>query len=107
MTIINIADLPCPPDPQGRTYRQINVEKVHRIPLGALVEIPVDGGIRAFVVAHNRDCDQTPHYAISLRREDVGRSSTECGAWSEHLKAPHWESGYREDMLTVITVPES
>jgi hypothetical protein len=102
MTIINIADIVCPSDSQGRTYRQINAENVHEIPLGSLVENPYDG-TRAFVVQHGRDCDQTPLYTLSLRKEDVGRTAVECGAHAEGFRAPHWESGYPAEMLTVIS----
>ena len=37
VTIFNVADLTNPDDPQGRTYRQVNAEKPHLIPLGASV----------------------------------------------------------------------
>jgi hypothetical protein len=52
---MNVADIKCPDDPQGRTYRQINAEKKHSIPLGTLVEYR--DGVRLFVVAYTRDWD--------------------------------------------------
>ena len=42
-------------DPQGRTFRQINAELKHNVPIGALVELK--NGIRLFVISHGRDCD--------------------------------------------------
>ena len=62
--MINIADLRDPDDPQGRSYRQVNADRTHGIPVGALVEI-IDTGVRMFVVWHGRDCDQTPLYWLS------------------------------------------
>lgn len=76
---INVADLPAN-DGTGRTYREVNNATHHAIPVGALVEL--DGGGRAFVVRHTRDCDGTPLYSLSL----LG-------------KVDH---GYGEDSLTVI-----
>lgn len=43
-----------------KTGKEVNAEKIHKIPIGALVEIKT--GVRLFVVYHGRDCDQTPLY---------------------------------------------
>lgn len=48
MILINIADLVDPYDPAKRSYRQVNAEKQHSIPIGALVEL--ESGVRLFVV---------------------------------------------------------
>lgn len=103
-TFVFIHDCVCPDDPQGRTYKEINAEKGHNIPLGALVERP--DGVRAFVVQHTRDCDMTPLYELSSRKEDVGKTSVECGAWSIHIRAPHWDGGFCEDNLTVVSLAQ-
>jgi len=60
---VNVADLVDPNDPSGRTFRQINAEIDHGIPLGALCEL--ESGARLFVIKHDRDCDQTPLYALA------------------------------------------
>ena len=83
---INIADLKDPNDPQGRTYREVNREKAHKIPIGALVEL--ESGARAFVVQHTRDCDQTPLYSLAIDPDD-------CQFSKDH--------GYAEESLTQIT----
>lgn len=62
--LFNIADLRDPDDPQGRSYREVNAAKVHRYPIGALVEF--NHGPRLWVVHHGRDCDQTPLYSLSF-----------------------------------------
>ena len=90
-TIINVADLTDPSDPQGRTYRQVNAEKPHAIPLGTLVEL--ETGERLRVMAHTRDCDQTPLYSI-------GFSDQGCGEEYEKTK---WHHGYCDESLTVVT----
>lgn len=55
----------------GKTIKQNNLETQHTIPMGALVELNFEddykemNGLRLFVVAHLRDCDGSPLYAIS------------------------------------------
>jgi len=83
MEFINIADLKDPSDPQGRSYREINAEKKHGIPIGSLVEL--ESGARAFVVGHTRDCDQAPLYSLAIDPEDC-KFSTNCGYGEESLK---------------------
>lgn len=46
----------------GKTARQTNLEKVHTVPLGSLVEL--ESGVRLFVVEHVRDFDGTPLYNL-------------------------------------------
>ena len=75
MNIINIADLKDPDDPQGRSCREVNTEKKHKIPIGNLVEAKWDSWFgdgacwkvhaRLWVVSHDRDCDGTPLYSLS------------------------------------------
>lgn len=71
--MINVADLV--EEKSGKTYRQLNNEKTHKFPLGALVEYrPEEGyknGFRAFVVKQSRDCDGTPGYYFSLDPTDT------------------------------------
>jgi len=91
--LINIADLPDPDDPQGRSYRQVNAEKKHTIPVGTLVEL--ESGTRLFIVYHGRDCDQTPLYWLSDDPED--REQIRDG-WTN----PGWSGGWAEDSLQVV-----
>ncbi len=53
----------------GKTIKQNNLEAQHTILLGALVELNFENdetnGLRLFIVAHLRDCDGSPLYAIS------------------------------------------
>lgn len=85
-----VHDLVDPDDKQGRTFKQINSEKKHNIPLGALVEIdcpeqPRNHGVRLFVVNLGRDCDQTPLYWLSGEKdfEDRGLFNKWYGGWPE------------------------
>lgn len=94
--LVNVADLRDPNDPRGRSYRQVNAERQHGIPLGALVEL--ESGERLCVVLLGRDCDQTPLYWLSLKD------------WSEEpndfIRAGKRFGGYGEENLTVIRLPD-
>jgi hypothetical protein len=102
-----IHDLVDRTDPQGRTYRQVNAEKQHQIPIGALVEIvspdteyPNDSeGVRLFVVKHSRDCDQTPLYCLCHDPDDTIVEQ-------EGFGNRKWVMGYSEESLKVIRLPE-
>ena len=104
--LVNIADLLDPDDPQGRSYRQVNAEKQHQIPIGALVEIvSVDenddhesNGVRLFVVFHGRDCDQTPLYSLCHDPKDTI-------AERQDFYNRTWINGYGEESLEVIRLP--
>ena len=78
---INIADLKDPDDPQGRSYREVNREKIHNISIGSLVEL--ENGARAFVVRHNRDCDQTPLYSLAIDPEPEQHKFSMCHGYDE------------------------
>jgi len=91
--IINVADLRDPNDPQGRSYRQVNAERQHAIPIGTLVEL--EDGERLYVVFHHRDCDQTPLYGLSLK--DWAEEP------NEFIRRSRLHAGYAEENLTVIT----
>lgn len=99
ITIVNVADLRDPSDPRGRSYRQVNAEKVHGIALGALVEL--ESGVRLFVVKLGRDCDQAPLYWLA---PEVPRPTDEAEepAYYRYLTTK-WIGGYAEESLTVIS----
>ncbi len=88
MELQSAYDLVDPRDPQKRTWRQMNQELKHNIPLGSLVEI-VKTGVRLFVVFHGRDCDGTPLYWLSYDKEkydknDLLQSLKSTGGYSEN-----------------------
>lgn len=93
MTMINIADLRDPDDPSGRSYRQINNERQHMIPIGSLVEL--HNGVRLFVVHHDRDCDGTPLYYLSA-------SYTDTEVEEPGFRNRSWYGGYADYSLKVI-----
>jgi hypothetical protein len=93
VVFVNIADCKDPDDPQGRSYREVNAEKQHSIPLGTLVEI--DNGCRLFVVNHGRDCDQTPLYGLSADKDDIVQHDT-------RFVNSGWTFGHTEESLKVI-----
>lgn len=95
--IINIADLKDPDDSAGRSYRQVNAEKVHNIQIGSLVEVE-SNGVRMFVVCHGRDCDQTPLYYLSSDKDDVVQHNPS-------FRNTGWDGGYAEDSLVIIKLP--
>jgi hypothetical protein len=57
----------------GKTIRQNNMEQIHDIKIGSLVEINYsyneNNGVRLFVVNHSRDCDGTPLYDLSYNQD--------------------------------------
>jgi hypothetical protein len=95
--LINLADLQDPNDPEGRSYRQVNAEKAHAIPIGALVEV-AETGERLYVMTHGRDCDLTPLYGL-----------TTCSYLDERnelIRRARCFGGYGEESLTVIRLPD-
>lgn len=94
---VNLADVQDPDDPLGRSYRQVNAELKHGIPLGALVEVD-ETGERLYIVKQGRDCDQTPLYWLSMK------GHTE--PLNEHFHKGDWFGGYSEHSLTVIKLPD-
>lgn len=94
--MINIADLRDPDDPAGRSYREVNADRIHGIPVGALVEIE-SSGVRLFVVYRGRDCDQTPLYWLSPDKNDTVK---ERESFANH----GWHGGYAEYSLTIVTI---
>jgi hypothetical protein len=93
-TFINIADLKDPDDHLGRSYREVNAEKKHLFPVGALVEL--ESGARLFVVKQTRDCDQTPLYSLCADKEDTQQEDQRFGN-------RQWHNGYSEDSLKLIS----
>lgn len=93
--LLNVADLKDPNDPQGRSYREVNADKQHQIPLDTLVELLDDedkpSGERLYVKQHNRDCDQTPLYSLGLKH---------------HESIYQWVHGFSEGSLKVIKLPQ-
>lgn len=79
-----IHDLPAG-DGTGRTIREANLARKHRIPIGSLVEL--DNGCRLFVVKHERDCDGAPLYTLAPDKP---------AQLYEYLR------GYSEELLKVV-----
>lgn len=77
----------------GETYRELNAKKKHNIPIGSLVEL--DTGARLFVVYHGRDCDRTPLYSLSARKDDIVQERPGFGNRG-------WLNGYPEHSLKII-----
>lgn len=92
MRVILVSDIVNPDT--GKSYRQENLEKVHALPIGSLVEIK-DTGVRLFVVSHCRDCDGTPLYSLSHDKDDTRQMLP-------HFANDTWVTGYSEDSLRPI-----
>ncbi len=80
-------------DPQGRTIKEVNLDKTHNVPIGSLVEF--EDGCRFWVVHHSRDCDGTPLYCLSWDRNDL---TVEKKGFANR----RWVNGYSEQSLEVI-----
>lgn len=88
-TVIFVADMVDPADPNGRTYREVNAATAHRIPLGALVEVD-SSGVRMFVVQVGRDCDGSPLYWLAATYDEPESS---------------WYGGVGEPSLSLVRAP--
>lgn len=97
-TMVIAADLVVGSDPARRTIRQVNAEKVHAHPLGALVEVR-SSGARLFVAQHTRDCDQGLLYTLSPEPAPI-EFDAESFAWNL-WRGKHCH-GYGEEGLTLI-----
>jgi hypothetical protein len=102
-----IHNLRDPDDPQGRTYKEVNLSRSHALPIGSLVEIvPGDlwgqqyAGVRLYVVSHNRDCDGTPLYSLAWDRTDTNRAQP-------GFANRKWFNGLSEDNLRSVTPPSA
>lgn len=87
---INIADLKDPNDANGRSYREINNAKIHRFKVGELVEI--DHGVRVFIALQTRDCDGTPLYCLTPKKDDYAQITK---GFANH----NWLNGWSEDSM--------
>ena len=87
----------------GKTWKEENLERMHNIPIGSLVEVKWDSWFgdgagwkvhaRLWVVAHDRDCDGTPLYRLSR--------------WNDPqfaLQVGDTHGGFSEESLTVIPI---
>jgi hypothetical protein len=92
-TVIMLADCKDPDDTLGRTYREVNAAKQHAIAVGTLVEL--EDGVRMWVVAQGRDCDQTPLYELSPDKDDTTVER-------QGFRNRSWHGGYPDYALTPI-----
>ena len=90
-------------DPEtDKTYRELNMEKRHAIPIGTLVEIVSHSdddaydGVRLYVVHHHRDCDGTPLYAMAWDKRDTVQERS-------GFHNPKWLHGFSQDSLRVVS----
>lgn len=90
-----------------------NEKMQHTIPLNTLVEVQGDdqgledvNGIRAFVIEHERDCDGSPLYRLSLQK-GVDKYQEVCHLIEKGILHPvHKQcatlSGFSEDCLHIV-----
>jgi hypothetical protein len=120
MTAINVADIV---EKNGKTIRDNNMDKIHDIPIGTLVEVKYDTWFgegacekvhaRLWVVRHTRDCDGTPLYALSKYKKAMFvegnvkiRGEEELWLKEEYTLdlANEIKGGYGRESLTPIEV---
>jgi hypothetical protein len=104
-TLINVADIV---EENGRTNRENNLEEIHDIPIGTLVEVKYDkwhsGGAcekihaRLWVVSHDRDCDGTPLYSLSPHKTDTFEGARIV------LPSGFWGTGTFDDQKTILNL---
>lgn len=98
----------------GKTWREINLEKTHNIPLGTLVEINCEyhhkHGLRLFVAKHSRDCDGTPLFGLSFEDLTYKRNMIDLKksvGYSEYQINDMISGNWSEDALIIIRNPAS
>jgi len=104
--IVNVADIK--DTKTGKTWREENGEKTHKIPLDALVEVipwehGTHNGVRGYVSGHGRDCDGTPLYSITMEK---GLRVDKYGPEFIHLIRAAFTGGFSEESLKVIMLPD-
>jgi len=91
--MMRIADLKDPKDLKERSYRQVNNAKTHKFSVGQLVEI--DHGVRLFVAKLTRDCDGTPLYCLTPKKDDYTQNR-------EGFANPNWINGWPESLMKAV-----
>jgi hypothetical protein len=125
MQVVFIGDLV---EENGKTVKENNLERVHNVPVGSLVEITYESeyeepservkGLRLFVVKHSRDCDGSPLYSLSFSltaqddfdkiEEDIAQEKYKNEMEWRLLMLLKWQAmgkilnGYDEGSFTVI-----
>ena len=104
LQIVKVSDII---EENGKTIRENNLAKKHKIPLYSLVEINVedgneDNGVRLFVVNHSRDCDGMPLYNLGML-SDKDRESLD--SYGPHCFPHKWFNGFSKNCLKVIKLP--
>lgn len=90
LTLHNLVD---PDDPQGRTFKEVNMAKEHSYSIGTLVEL--EDGVRLWIVQLRRDCDGTPLYELSSEKDDTKEEKP-------GFRNRSWVGGFPEYSLKVI-----
>jgi len=100
--------------PSGKTWREENLELIHNIPLGTLVEVKYnewfgDGACekvhaRLYVTKHTRDCDGEPLYVLSPRGVRLGCSK--CRSSIVESSINNDRGPFAESSLRVVDVDE-
>ena len=109
----------------GKTIREENLEKVHNIALGQVVELDVDveespmriyrlgsdkkevligftGTLRLVVVGHLRDCDGTPLYGLADQPVLLPESKSVVDNMKHRRFMNYVSCGHSEESLTVV-----
>jgi len=93
----------------GKTIKENNLARDHAIALKSFVEINYPDndyhGVRAFVVEHQRDCDGTPLYGLSLDVDncDALIEAKEHGDdWLTRMLRARIDGGWSDGSLVVL-----
>lgn len=104
----------------GKTVRENNLAREHKIPIGTLVEVRYDEWFgngacekvhaRLWVVEHARDCDGTPLYTLAARTDPEWVRVWQTGSLTQRMTADailHIKTGLGEESLTPIEITEA
>lgn len=93
----------------GKSRFENNMELVHSIPIGALVEVNIENSkydkIRLYVVHYSRDCDGTPLYGLGYKNlkyfEDTPESTSFERNIFRYVNAKIYD-GFSKECLKII-----
>lgn len=85
-------------DPQGRTIKEVNLEKPHTILVRTLVEL--ENGARMFVADYGRDCDGTPIYWLCHKPDDTALDRALY--FPDYPRGFRWIGAFAAESLTVV-----
>lgn len=106
-----VHDLTDPADPEGRSFKEVNLTKTHKWPIGTLVECTYANGdnygVRMFVAELTRDCDGTPLYTLTPSLQDIAKLRFDYYQKFSNRIYLNLDTGHSENSLRLVSLPDA